>query len=148
MASTTMHPCHECGVQGKSVSLRTLEHLLRHSALERIDRSAEYRFCRTPGCSTVYYNDSEQGSFSLAEVLVRVGQKQPGPPTPVCYCFDFTVEQVAAEVESSGESTIPDQITTRIQSGECACEIRNPQGSCCLGNVRAAVRDTKERLIK
>ena len=26
-----------------------------------------------------------------------------------------------------------------IRAGKCACDIRNPQGSCCLGNVRAVV---------
>ncbi len=25
----------------------------------------------------------------------------------------------------------------RVQAGQCACELRNPQGSCCPGNVRA-----------
>jgi hypothetical protein len=28
------------------------------------------------------------------------------------------------------------------KAGHCACELKNPQGSCCLGNVTAAVRSS------
>jgi hypothetical protein len=27
-----------------------------------------------------------------------------------------------------------------VKAGNCACEVRNPQGSCCLGNVQATVK--------
>lgn len=140
--------CPECGIRGTTVSLKTVDHLLVPSAHVRIDTAAQYRFCRTHGCDTAYYSDSQQTSFLLTDLRVRVGQKQPGPPTPVCYCFDFTTEQIDEEVKNSGDSTIPAQITSRIQAGECACETRNPQGSCCLGNVRAAVRDAIKRTTK
>jgi CopZ-like zinc binding protein len=148
MYDPTHAACPECGLPGKSVSARTLESLLKPGAAARIDASADYQFCRTPGCSIVYFNDGQPSSFLANEVRVRVGQKEPGPPTPVCYCFDFTEEQVTAEVERDGDSTIPTQITARIQAGECACETRNPQGSCCLGNVRAVVKKAKEGIAK
>lgn len=31
-------------------------------------------------------------------------------------------------------------INTGIQADQCACDLRNPQGSCCLGNVRRLIR--------
>ena len=30
---------------------------------------------------------------------------------------------------------IPGQIRAHQLAGRCACEIHNPQGACCLGNV-------------
>jgi hypothetical protein len=32
---------------------------------------------------------------------------------------------------------IVDDIKAGIKAGQCACDLRNPQGTCCLGNVRA-----------
>lgn len=59
---------------------------------------------------------------------------------PVCYCFGFTPEMVRAEIAASGKSTVVERIATEMKADLCACEIRNPQGSCCLGNVKAAVK--------
>jgi hypothetical protein len=33
-----------------------------------------------------------------------------------------------------------DDIDTGINTGQCACDLRNPQGSCCLGNVRGLIK--------
>ena len=35
---------------------------------------------------------------------------------------------------------IVDDINTGINAGQCACDLRNPQGSCCLGNVRGLIK--------
>ena len=44
------------------------------------------------------------------------------------------------EIRDTGKCTILQHITAEVKAGNCACEIRNPQGSCCLGNVNAAVK--------
>jgi hypothetical protein len=31
-------------------------------------------------------------------------------------------------------------INAGIRAGACACDLRNPQGACCLGNARALVK--------
>lgn len=33
-------------------------------------------------------------------------------------------------------------ITAGIRAGQCACDLRNPQGICCLGNVRRLIGAT------
>jgi hypothetical protein len=38
-------------------------------------------------------------------------------------------------------TAIVDDINTGISAGQCACDLRNPQGSCCLGNVRGLIKD-------
>ena len=62
----------------------------------------------------------------------------------VCYCFRHTVGDIRAELRSTGTTTVIDAINAGIQAGKCACDIRNPQGSCCLGSVRALVHRLKQ----
>jgi hypothetical protein len=57
----------------------------------------------------------------------------------VCYCFRHTPRSLREEISTFGHSTAVKSITSAIQAGKCACEIRNPQGSCCLGNVKAVL---------
>jgi hypothetical protein len=44
------------------------------------------------------------------------------------------------EIESTGASTAVDRIRRHIDAGRCACEVRNPRGACCLGDVIAAIK--------
>lgn len=56
------------------------------------------------------------------------------------HCFGFTEAMVCEEIRATGQCSIPRRITVEARAGNCACEIRNPQGSCCLGSVTAAVK--------
>ena len=98
-----------------------------------------FRFCRTATCKVVYFH-SVGDRLEKKDVRVRVGLKEIEDPVPVCYCFGFTEAMVREEIRETGRCTIPERITAEIKAGRCACEIRNPQGSCCLGNVNAAVK--------
>ena len=110
--------------------------------------SAEYRFCPTPDCPTVYYSVDSQNCFDEASLRERVFQKHMDlDDTLVCYCFQYTVGNIRAEIERTGLSTVIDQITAGVQAGHCACDIRNPQGTCCLGNIRRLVQHIHSRTI-
>ncbi len=78
--------------------------------------------------------------LSKADLRVRVGLKETADPVPVCYCFGFTEGMLLEEIQTIGHSSIPQRIAAEIKADNCACEVRNPQGSCCLGNVKAAVK--------
>lgn len=72
---------------------------------------------------------------------VAVFQKErPGERT-VCYCFDVTESDLRRELVEGGRPTASERITDLIKADRCACEVRNPQGSCCLGNVTSVVED-------
>src|SRR5260370_29125074 len=79
--------------------------------------------------------DSLARIFRRAALLVRVGVKKTADPIPVCYCFGFTRGDIHDEIAKTGRSTIAEQITTEIKSGNCASEVKNPSGKCCLGSV-------------
>jgi hypothetical protein len=131
--------CPLCGIKGKRVDTLTVKALLAIS-LAAI-RPGSYRFCATPDCLVVYYTEEGEQVFTETELRERVYQKSPQDRgVLVCYCFYHTLRSIRAELLETGSSTIAEQITAGIEAGACACDIRNPQGSCCLGNVRTVVK--------
>lgn len=104
----------------------------------------EYRFCRNESCDVVYFDEAHDVTFDVTELRVPVFQKSADPNRPVCYCFDHTVQSIRDEVAASGGSEVPDSIGKKCKAGLDDCEHNNPQGSCCLGNVRRVVKDAVE----
>lgn len=115
-------------------------------ARTRAGRSDGFRFCAEPSCEVVYYHAESGQRIHRCDVKVRVGQKETAPPRPVCYCFDHTVEEIEADVKETGTSRILDSITERCRQGLDRCEETNPQGACCLANVRRALKDAQATL--
>jgi hypothetical protein len=135
--------CPECGKAGKTVQGQTVKALL--SASLREVRDAEYLFCRTRTCPVVYFSPEGEQTFTVEQVRERVYQKEPeADEVFVCYCFRHTVGEVRA-ASPEIRAAIVDDINTGINAGQCACDLRNPQGSCCLGNVRSLAKSL-ERL--
>ncbi len=134
-------PCPECGHKGRSVELITLKSLLRPEALALLEPSALYRFCPAAGCVVVYYAAEPDGRYVAEDLKVRVGLKVEGAPRPVCYCFGHTRESVQEEVRATGCSTAVETISAHIRAGRCGCEVNNPSGTCCLGEVRQAAKE-------
>jgi hypothetical protein len=99
---------------------------------------APYRFCATATCGVVYF--APESVFRIEDVVVPVFQKEPEGERTVCYCFAITESDLRREMVEKGSSTAADRITALVKADRCACEVRNPQGTCCLGNVTAAVR--------
>lgn len=104
-------------------------------------KQEDFCFCPTPTCETVYFLPGKP-LFRRNDLSVRVGVKEPDDPTaPVCYCFGWTPQKIRSEIEASGRSTVIDQIKAQVKAGNCYCDVTNPQGSCCLGNVAKAVQE-------
>jgi hypothetical protein len=130
--------CPESGAQGSTVSEATVKALLTEAALTRFV-PAEYRFCPDPNCLVVYFA-AHGVVFRVADVRVPVWQKLPFGTRPVCYCLGETEGTIRAEIETTGRSLAADRIRAHIAAGRCACELRNPRGACCLGDVVAAIK--------
>jgi hypothetical protein len=126
--------CPVSGATGSSVDLVTLKALLTGAALRRLDGKA-YRFCPDASCDLVYFDRQAGSIFGKDDLSVRVGLKETEDPVPLCYCFGFTVDDLRNHIASRGETDIPALITAEVKAGHCACEVKNPQGSCCLGDI-------------
>ncbi len=130
--------CPHCGAKGKKVGQLTVKAMLAVSL--RNLKSRRYRFCRTASCPVVYFAEETEEFYTVHQLRERVFQKEPGAhDVRVCYCFAYTPATIRQEYEASGKVTAVEVIEAGVKAGQCACEVRNPQGSCCLGNVRAVV---------
>lgn len=134
--------CQECGQKGKSVQKLTPENLLVEYKVSELKKT-EYFFCPTKTCDVVYFTNDGNQYFKKEDVKVRVGSKETEDPIPVCYCFDFTRERIFDEIRTTGKSTTTSYITNKINAGECACEIKNPSGRCCLGEVNRTIKQAQ-----
>jgi len=123
---------------GLKVGLVTVKALLTSDALRRLDGTG-YRFCSDPDCGVVYFDRAADSEFRKHDLRTRVGLKETQDPMPICYCFDITLADVRREIQTRGATGVPAMIAAEVRAGHCACEVRNPQGSCCLGSVSRAV---------
>lgn len=134
--------CQICGELGRIAAKQTVVHQLISEKLSSVG-DAEYRFCGSTDCDVVYYS-VDGNVFTTDDVRELVTTKMKGDNRPLCYCFGFTEGHVRREIVLKGETTIPAQVTQFIKEKLCACEIRNPSGSCCLGEINRTVRLVEE----
>ena len=59
----------------------------------------------------------------------------------MCYCFGYTEKSIWEEIRRTGRSTAPQTIAAHVKAGRCGCEVNNPGGSCCLGEVNRVVKE-------
>lgn len=134
--------CPRCNSVGSKVSQKTVQAILEPGQAALFP-SADGRYCRTRTCEVLYY--AADGTVAeKGAATVRVGLKETEDPIPLCYCFGFSLADVRQEIEQSGASTIPARITAEVQARRCSCEVKNPSGTCCLGEVNKAVKAVKE----
>jgi NAD(P)H-nitrite reductase large subunit len=88
----------------------------------------------------VYFNNEHASYFRRQDVSVRVGVKETDDPISVCYCFGYTRQMILNEMAHTGHSTTAEKIKAEVKAGNCACEIKNPSGRCCLGDVVEVVK--------
>ncbi len=137
--------CGSCKGKGKPVSRRTVLLMLKPELLERAMHGS-YSFCSERDCSIVYFEDKGPEHFIVDDLRMRVGVKVKDDPIPLCYCFGFDENHLRDEIERTGSTSIPDKVSGLIRDGLCACEVRNPAGVCCLGEVNKATKRLKLEL--
>lgn len=135
---STSH-CRKCLGQSRPVSRKTVLLMLKPEFLERA-MTGTYRFCTTAECPIVNFEEHTRNSFSLDDLRVTVGVKATQAPILLCYCFGFDESHIRNEVSRTGSTPIPERISRLIREGLCACELRNPAGVCCLGEVNRAAK--------
>lgn len=139
-AAPAVTACPVNGARSKQVSMLTVKSLVRQLPLGMPD--TQYYFCDSSDCEVVYFPlDLQAPSFRRSDLSVRVGAKETADPIPICYCFGFTRRDIWDEIRATGRSTVRERIALEIEAGRCACDIKNPSGKCCLGDVTRAARD-------
>lgn len=140
-----LQTCPRCGRKGRRVQSQTLESMLREPS-PRLWTRGPFFVCATSECAVVYFSGDGGPLFEKTDLTVRVGVKEIEDPIPVCYCFNHTRTSVWEEIERTGRSTVVESVKQAVKEGRCECEIKNPSGRCCLGEVTQAVKQGLEQL--
>jgi hypothetical protein len=138
--------CPVGGTKGLPVELQTVKAILTNAALRRIT-AASHRFCADAECDVVYFAD-DGTTYSKSDIRVPVWQKEPAGARMLCYCFGENEGDIRVEIATTGKSDAVERVKAHIKASRCACEVRNPRGTCCLGDVGAAVKRVSESLTE
>lgn len=133
----TTRTCPACAGQTLAVDLATIKALLTPQALARV-QMVTFRFCPEATCDAVYVSDTGQ-AFGVNDLRVPVWQKQPPGERTLCYCFGENERDLQREVDVCGSTDVLVRVRAHIAERRCACDVRNPRGACCLGDLMAAV---------
>lgn len=123
--------CPGNGMRGRAVEWRTVAALTTGPVPPRRD----FWLCLDRDCDIVYF--SENGHYlGTGELRFEAGIKSASPEAFLCYCFLHRRREFLSERLRAGGSTLVSQIATAVKAGNCACDVRNPTGRCCLGEIK------------
>jgi len=132
--------CPTDGFAGKPVDWTTVAAL----AKGRVPSRQGFRLCCAADCDVVYYG-SAGAVLTVNDLNVEPGFKN-GRDGLVCYCFLHREGDIARQLDETGETNVFESIKQEVQAGNCACEVRNPSGKCCLGEVQETTRRLEREL--
>ncbi len=61
----------------------------------------------------------------------------------ICYCFNYTKEQVLDAINNGDEQEIIQSIKSQMKNLGCMCTKRNPKGVCCLDDIKLFIEHNK-----
>ena len=126
----TKQICTKCGSTCKSVGMPTLYHQVRFPENQSLTTESYY-FCSAKTCSVGYF--SSAGNIIPKQHLRNYPAIQNDA---LCYCFDIDASQYLSAIKAHRAELIKEFVMQRTKASECACEIRNPSGQCCLANFK------------
>lgn len=132
--------CPSCNEKGKIVKIITLKSMLKPSVLDSLNADLTHYFCSEKDCDVVYF-DTDKKTYFTADIKVSVHQKDANTNVPICYCFGWTKEKIKQHVVNELSPNPLVHIRENIKENRCGCEVNNPQGSCCLGNVTSYIKE-------
>ncbi len=138
--------CPECNVRAKGVLGKTVETLLRGKSKSDLSCFDGFYYCKTPSCKIIYFREGT--SLTQKDINVIVGLKNGASPATVCYCFEWTKEKIKSELEKTGNTIALEDIKIKMKNPGCACEVMNPSGSCCIGDITKAIKEIKSEQIE
>lgn len=127
MTATVADECRRCSTSGQPVPRSLVRHHVTKAWQKDLDRD-DLNFCDTPGCEVVYFG-SEGVMFTVADVRRAPAYKTGAGTDLLCFCFDVTGDDTLRAANSTP------YIRERVRKSECACDILNPSGTCCLGSI-------------
>lgn len=141
--SSTLSPstltCPQCGSSSKKVSMKTIFHQVKFPDLLDVEID-HYYFCNDKICSIGYFSQ-QQKIISKKQLRVFTELKN----NTLCYCFDISNEQYIHSLKAKTAQSIKNFVLQKTKVGDCACEVRNPSGQCCLANFKQLEKSLNEQ---
>jgi hypothetical protein len=132
--------CPKCNHPGKHINSQTIKGVLI-TTLEILKPGNPYYYCKTQDCVVVYFHEDGNQVITEDDLRVSVYHKHPSSPTVnICYCFGINVEELDNDIKNNAGEKSANRINAGIKAEQCACDIRNPEGVCCLGNVKRRIK--------
>jgi len=111
--------------------MRTLYHQVSFPDNQTIAPDS-YFYCASKACPVAYF--SETGNI-ITKRKLRTYNDIMGDK--LCYCFDIDATQYQSALSGNTADAIRNFVMQKTKSGECACNIRNPNGQCCLASFKS-----------
>ena len=133
------NPCPSCSEAGiecigpKQVPEITVSSLVKPEYQENIPPAPLF-FCPQKDCDVVYFGGGGH-QIRKDQLSVDVWQKEEPGDTLICYCFGYSAKDIMEDAKRNAPPEIPLVIRDKIQARLYECDVKNPQGTCCLGNV-------------
>jgi hypothetical protein len=87
-------------------------------------------------CTSKPSDASNRESVQLASCPICHAKGKPiSTRTVKSLVRDYTRSDISCDLGLRGETDIPDRVRAEIQRGFCACDVKNPSGACCLGDL-------------
>ncbi|MCA9074746.1 MAG: hypothetical protein KDA93_06920 [Planctomycetaceae bacterium] len=122
--------CPKCGSLGTAVTSRTLDHHVRGEWRTQLGEHAWY--CSFADCDVAYFDLFER-SVTVDTLHTSVYPKDPS--APICACFGFTTDDIAADVEE-GTPTRIRELLAKSESAEAQCHTLAADGRSCMREVQ------------
>jgi hypothetical protein len=122
--------CPKCKTACKSVELKTLYHQVRFPENTTLG-SDKYYFCSSKECSIGYFSSSGQ---IIPKSYLRTYQEIKNDK--LCYCFDIDAAHYLSALNANDADALKNFVIEKTKSGDCACEVKNPSGQCCLAKFK------------
>jgi len=116
--------------------MRTLYHQIRFPENQALVID-DYFFCPSIQCFTAYFSVS---GIIISKSLLRFQNEIQN--NTICYCFDIDSDCYLSALQSNKAESIKKFVIQRTKLAECACEIRNPSGLCCLARFKLLEKES------
>ena len=122
--------CPTCGVSCKSVEHKTLYHQVTFPENQAAFQE-KYYFCPARECPAGYFSST---GHIIPKHSLRTYQEIEDDK--LCYCFDINAEHYLSALNANNAEKIKNFVIQKTKSGDCACDIKNPSGQCCLAKFK------------
>lgn len=142
--------CPKCRASCKSVENKTLYHQVKFPENQAVFQE-KYYFCPAKKCPVGYFSSTGQ---IIPKRSLRTYQEIEDDK--LCYCFDINTKQYLgkrtgwcfkllnlfharslSELKVNNADAIKNFVIQKTKSEDCACDVKNPSGQCCLAKFKA-----------